>query len=82
MHGDAIEFDAQRPPAGRQVGAAEAEHDADRARRYGAEVLEFPGMGHDVMLDRGWDRVLEAVLAFAADLPDRQSGSGLAAGAR
>jgi hypothetical protein len=26
-------------------------------------------MGHDVMLDRGWDRVLDTVLQFAADLP-------------
>ncbi len=39
------------------------------AAAYGVEPAWFPGMGHDVMLDRGWERVLDAVLAFAGDLP-------------
>jgi len=26
------------------------------ARRYGAPLEEFPGMGHDLMLDAGWER--------------------------
>ena len=39
------------------------------AESYGVEPVWFPGMGHDVMLDAGWDRVLDTVLAFAADLP-------------
>jgi hypothetical protein len=26
-------------------------------------------MGHDLMLDAGWDRVLDTVLEFAAELP-------------
>jgi pimeloyl-ACP methyl ester carboxylesterase len=32
------------------------------AARYGVEPLLFPGMGHDLMLDKGQDRVLSAVL--------------------
>jgi hypothetical protein len=32
-------------------------------------------MGHDVMLDAGWDKVLETVLAFASDLPAWGSAS-------
>lgn len=39
------------------------------AARYGVEPTWFPGIGHDVMLDAGWERVLSAVLEFAADLP-------------
>ena len=31
-------------------------------RRYGVEPLLFPGIGHDLMLDAGQDRVLDAVL--------------------
>ena len=36
------------------------------ARRYGARLEEFPGMGHDLMLDVGWERpfaVMETWLA-------------------
>ena len=29
------------------------------ARRYNANVVEFPGMGHDLMLDMGWNRPFE-----------------------
>lgn len=28
----------------------------DTARRYSAEISEFPGMGHDLMLDKGWQK--------------------------
>ncbi|MFD2090920.1 alpha/beta hydrolase [Blastococcus deserti] len=34
------------------------------ARRYGAEVVEFPGMGHDLMLDARWRQPLDAMLAW------------------
>jgi pimeloyl-ACP methyl ester carboxylesterase len=34
------------------------------ARRYGAELREYPGMGHDLMLDRRWREPLEAMLAW------------------
>ena len=39
------------------------------AHDLGVEPVWFPGMGHDLMLDDGWDRVLETVLAFADALP-------------
>jgi pimeloyl-ACP methyl ester carboxylesterase len=32
------------------------------ARRYGAELREFPGMGHDLMLDRRWREPLGELL--------------------
>jgi pimeloyl-ACP methyl ester carboxylesterase len=32
------------------------------AARYGAELREFPGMGHDLMLDARWREPLEAML--------------------
>ena len=34
----------------------------DTARRYSAPLLEFPGMGHDLMLDEGWQRPAEAMV--------------------
>jgi len=34
------------------------------AARYGAQVQEFPGMGHDLMLDAGWREPLDAMLAW------------------
>jgi pimeloyl-ACP methyl ester carboxylesterase/thioredoxin reductase len=34
------------------------------AARFGVEPVWFPGMGHDVMLDGGWDEVLDVVLGF------------------
>ena len=39
------------------------------ANLHGVEPVWFPGMGHDVMLDAGWERVLETVLRFADELP-------------
>ncbi|TFV88747.1 alpha/beta fold hydrolase [Blastococcus sp. CT_GayMR16] len=34
------------------------------AARYGAEVVEFPGMGHDLMLDARWREPLDAMVAW------------------
>lgn len=42
---------------------------ARTAADYGTEPIWFPGMGHDVMLDRGWEDVLATVLDFAGHLP-------------
>jgi len=53
-------------PGDRLVRPADVQRTADT---YGVEPVWFPGMGHDVMLDAGWDKVLETVLAFASDLP-------------
>jgi pimeloyl-ACP methyl ester carboxylesterase len=36
----------------------------DTARRFGADLLEFPGMGHDLMLDRRWSDPLEAMIGW------------------
>jgi pimeloyl-ACP methyl ester carboxylesterase len=53
-------------PSDRLVRAADVRR---TAAAYGVDPVWFPGMGHDVMLDAGWDRVLDAVLDFAAALP-------------
>jgi pimeloyl-ACP methyl ester carboxylesterase len=53
-------------PSDRLVRPADVQRTAES---YGVEPVWFPGMGHDVMLDRGWDSVLDTVLAFADDLP-------------
>ena len=53
-------------PGDRLVRAADVRRTAEA---YGVEPVWFPGIGHDVMLDAGWDRVLDAVLDFAAALP-------------
>lgn len=34
------------------------------AKRYGARIEEFPGMGHDLMLDARWREPLDALLAW------------------
>jgi pimeloyl-ACP methyl ester carboxylesterase len=36
----------------------------DTARRMGAELIEFPGIGHDLMLDGGWQEPAEAMLGW------------------
>lgn len=36
----------------------------DTARRYDAELIEFPGIGHDLMLDRRWTEPAEAMLGW------------------
>lgn len=41
----------------------------DTARRYGAELLEFPGIGHDLMLDEGGEAVADAMLGWLDALP-------------
>jgi pimeloyl-ACP methyl ester carboxylesterase len=38
----------------------------DTARRIGAELIEFPGVGHDLMLDGGWQEPAEAMLDWIA----------------
>ena len=53
-------------PADRLVRPADVQRTAES---YGVEPVWFPGMGHDVMLDTGWERVLDTVLQFAANLP-------------
>jgi pimeloyl-ACP methyl ester carboxylesterase len=53
-------------PGDRLVRAADVRRTAEA---YGVEPVWFPGIGHDVMLDAGWDRVLDTVLDFAAGLP-------------
>jgi hypothetical protein len=30
----------------------------------GAELIEFPGIGHDMMLDGGWEEPAEAMLGW------------------
>jgi pimeloyl-ACP methyl ester carboxylesterase len=44
------------------------------ARRYGADLREFPGMGHDLMLDARWKEPLEAMLGWVAALDRRPAG--------
>jgi len=34
------------------------------AARYGAELVEFPGMGHDLMLDARWREPLDAMFTW------------------
>ncbi len=54
-----------------------AEHDpifnvaqvVNTARVYHTEAEIFPGLGHDMMLDRGWERVADRVDAWASTLP-------------
>jgi pimeloyl-ACP methyl ester carboxylesterase len=36
------------------------------ARRYGAQLEEFPGHGHDLMLDEGWERPFEVMEKWLA----------------
>lgn len=36
----------------------------DTARRFASDLLEFPGMGHDLMLDRRWSEPLEAMIGW------------------
>ena len=39
----------------------------DTARRYSAPLLEFPGIGHDLMLDEGWQRPAAAMVEWFDD---------------
>ncbi|HET7899681.1 MAG TPA: alpha/beta fold hydrolase [Candidatus Nanopelagicales bacterium] len=53
-------------PQDRLVRAVDVER---TAADFGVEPIWFPGMGHDLMLDRGWEDVLATVLDFAGHLP-------------
>ena len=59
-------------PQDRLVRVADVER---TARLHGVDPVWFPGMGHDVMLDVGWERVLDTVLEFAGALPPWGSAS-------
>lgn len=37
------------------------------ARHYGARLVEFPSMGHDLMLDAGWERPFEAMRGWLSE---------------
>lgn len=39
------------------------------AARYGARIEEFPGMGHDLMLDARWRQPIDAMLAWLETVP-------------
>lgn len=52
----------------------------DTARRYGAELVEFPGIGHDLMLDGGWEDPAEAMLGWIDAALGDTAEEGLAAG--
>jgi pimeloyl-ACP methyl ester carboxylesterase len=41
------------------------------AARYGASVVEFPGMGHDLMLDARWREPFDAMTAWLDRLSER-----------
>jgi pimeloyl-ACP methyl ester carboxylesterase len=40
------------------------------AAHYGAPLREFPGMGHDMMLEPRWREPLQAMLGWLAELPE------------
>lgn len=42
------------------------------ARAYHTEAEIFSGLGHDMMLDRGWEQVADRIDAWTAALPDRR----------
>jgi pimeloyl-ACP methyl ester carboxylesterase len=41
------------------------------AARYGADVVEFPGMGHDLMLDARWREPLDTLLSWVGQAVPR-----------
>jgi pimeloyl-ACP methyl ester carboxylesterase len=45
------------------------------AARYDAEIVEFPGMGHDLMLDARWREPLDAMLTWLAKVAPPSSPS-------
>jgi pimeloyl-ACP methyl ester carboxylesterase len=48
----------------------------DTARRYEAELIEFPGIGHDLMLDGGWQEPAEAMLGWIDAAVGDAAGEG------
>ena len=38
------------------------------ARAYRTEAVVFPGMGHDMMLDRGWEAVAHRIAAWVGEV--------------
>ena len=40
------------------------------AAAYGAALHVFAGVGHDLMLDRGWEQVADAIMEWVRRLPD------------
>jgi pimeloyl-ACP methyl ester carboxylesterase len=46
------------------------------AARYGATLREFPGMGHDLMLEARWREPLQAILDWLAALPATSTHKG------
>ncbi|MEZ5175538.1 MAG: alpha/beta fold hydrolase [Acidimicrobiia bacterium] len=44
------------------------------AKRYGTEAVLFDGMGHDMMLDAGWQEPAQVVADWLAGLPDADPG--------
>ncbi|MGZ5410855.1 MAG: hypothetical protein ACXWDJ_12755 [Aeromicrobium sp.] len=39
------------------------------AHRYGADLVEFPGMGHGLMLDRDWLTPFETMMGWLGRTP-------------
>ena len=46
------------------------------AARFSAPLREFPGMGHDLMLEPRWREPLQAILEWLAELPSATAGRG------
>lgn len=45
------------------------------AHRYGADIVEFPGIGHDLMLDRDWRAPFTAMMSWLGAHPGQLSGA-------
>ena len=61
-----------RPPTdGRRRSSCTASGVRETAARYGADLEELPGMGHDLMLDARWREPLKTMLDWLAAQPVR-----------